>query len=161
MPVIGFHSIIDRPESVKRVQPPTRIRLIRETSNVQSQIINQDVSLTDRLSVETLCELFERSPISSNNFLFLLINLIFIFHSNYKLEQNHKKENDSIKTNPSLQETLIYHEKSSRLLCLIRAHKSIFLTSFSFVSFCLRDKKILAYPIRILISLPKPEFRRN
>ena len=76
MPVIGFHSTIDKPESVKRVQPPTSIKLIRDTNNVQSQILSQVFFLSQESSIGATCVMLELSSISSNNFLFLVIYLI-------------------------------------------------------------------------------------
>jgi hypothetical protein len=42
-PMIGFHSVIDRPEPVRRVTPPTTTMANTSTATVQSQIA------TDRL----------------------------------------------------------------------------------------------------------------
>ncbi len=38
MPVIGFHSVIERPLSVRRVAPPTRIMANTTTAHDASQI---------------------------------------------------------------------------------------------------------------------------
>ena len=83
-PVIGFHSTIDRPESVKRVQPPTNIRLIRDTKSVHSQMLNQDDCSIGKVSIG-LALVSDLSSISSNNFLFshkpILVFLLLINRS--------------------------------------------------------------------------------
>ena len=38
-PMIGFHSVIESPESVRRVAPPTRIMATMSTAIVPSQIL--------------------------------------------------------------------------------------------------------------------------
>ena len=39
-PMIGFHSVMERPESVSRVAPPTRIMATIRSAMVPSQILS-------------------------------------------------------------------------------------------------------------------------
>jgi ammonia channel protein AmtB len=49
-PSSGFHSVIERPESVSRVAPPTATMAITSAATLQSQAATQPVVLSSILS---------------------------------------------------------------------------------------------------------------